>query len=120
MTPHEISEALKLRRKGVSDATIAAGIGTTRQHVHATLGPRKRIKVPRREKPHAVRISRADFAFALRAWRASRGLSQSRAGDLLQISLPCISSWESERVGCSLAPAILLLMKLLDEKENRT
>lgn len=122
MTPHEITEALKLRRKGASDATIAAGMvpPVTRQHIHAALGPRKRKAAAPKPRMHATKISRADFAFALRAWRASRSISQVQAAALLHVNPPSLGFWEQERVGCSLAGAILRLMALLDDKDGRS
>lgn len=119
MTPSEFKLARRMRREGASDSAIAESMSppVTRQHIHATLGPRRRVKAT--PKPAAFTIpSKPEFAATLRGWRARRGLTQHAAADLLHVNRSIYGFWEREYTGCALAAAILLLMQLLDEKET--
>ena len=119
MTPHQIHEAKRLGRRGVSDATIGAGVvpPITRQAVHVALGPRARTP---RTKPAATPEAPtiAEFASLLRAWRARRGLSPSSAARTLRVTTHTIAVWEQRRTGCSLAASMILLMESLDRLDN--
>ena len=118
MTPHQIGEARRLRRRGISDAAIGAGMvpPVSRQAVHLALGPRARMPRAKPAQPAAPTV--ADFAARLRAWRTRRGLSQSGAARTLRVTTHTVAVWEQERTGCSLATAMLLLMESLDKLDN--
>jgi DNA-binding transcriptional regulator YiaG len=113
MTPQEIAAARRMRKAGISDAAIAAGMQppVTRQHVHAMLGPRARK--PAQTPPVSTPIETESFAAALKAWRTRHGLTQRSAAALLRVNYQSVSFWETKRQGCALASSIMLLMKLL-------
>jgi DNA-binding XRE family transcriptional regulator len=119
MNPRALANAKRLRRDGVSDATIGRRMRppVTKQAVHQALGPRTRTAPARRE-PAPAGPTRAEFAAALHAWRTRRGLSQAGAARLLRVTPHSIASWEVCRCNCALAASMILLMEALDKLDR--
>ena len=119
MTPENKALARALRARGLPDAEVGRRLSPpcSRQYLHRELG--RRESPPARRKgaaPLAPLRPVADFGARLKAWRGRLGLSQAQAAGALRVKRPNVAAWEAGRARCPHAPALTVLMDLIESE----
>lgn len=113
-----IPDARRMRAEGLTDAAIARKLGTSRQRIHALLGPSGRpTREPKAKPPDA--LDGSGFSDALRAFKARHGLAtQEQVAPVFGVSQSTIARWESGHQLPAVAGALTLYLWLLDQPQN--